>query len=207
MGGQSNLGQWGRPKGLKGWLIARFMAGRAPLFTQAALDLLAPGRADTLLEIGFGSGAGIGLALDKLPEGRAVGIDHAPLMVTQASARLSDQIAAGRVHLIEAGVEHIPCEDRSFDGAYTVNCFHFWQQPEVALNEVRRVLKPGAPLVVAQRIGKQTWRGVTEREKGEKRTAKAARCLSDAGFLSVSMSERPAGKLAVGLVKGMAPSS
>ncbi len=42
-----------------------------------------------------------------------------------------------------------PSAPDSFDRALTVNTIYFWPRPKHALGELRRVLKPGAQLVVA----------------------------------------------------------
>jgi SAM-dependent methyltransferase len=57
---------------------------------------------------------------------------------------------AGRLAWAEA--EALPFADRTFDAVYTIGGFNYFRDHVAALREMRRVARPGAPLVVADEI-------------------------------------------------------
>lgn len=114
-----------------------------------ALDAAdAPAR---LLEIGFGSGGLIAMALKRWPACAVAGIDPTADMIKMARARFSRPAFAKRVELRRASADAIPFAPSCFDAVVAVNSFQFWSPPERAMSEVARVLKPGGRLVMALR--------------------------------------------------------
>ena len=63
------------------------------------LELLDLGRADRVLEIGFGPGRALGDVAWKVPDGFIAGVDHSECMVERAESRYSVLRAAGRLRL------------------------------------------------------------------------------------------------------------
>ena len=94
-----------------------------------------------VLEVGIGTGR-IGLPVSAHVQGY-YGVDlSAPMM-----QRLRQKQTTEPVYLAQADATRLPFPDHSFDGAVSVHVFHLiptWQQ---ALQEVKRVLKPGALLL------------------------------------------------------------
>lgn len=103
---------------------------------------------DRVLEIGPGNGALISEIVSPTNGVNYTGLDISKTMIQYAVERNADLIKDGRVQLVLAPVEDIPFGDGSFSCAVTVNCIYFWDIPR-ALSEIRRVLVPGGPLVVA----------------------------------------------------------
>ena len=77
-----------------------------------------------------------------------------------------DLIAAGlrkahrnvpRAHLIQADVCALPLEDESVDGAVSANLLEHVPDDELALRELRRVLRPGAVAVLVVPAGPNTY--------------------------------------------------
>ena len=110
-----------------------------------AIERLALGPGDTVLDVGCGTG----LSLDRLarevgPSGRVIGIEQCPAMIARARDRPSVR-ASRNVALLCAPVEEAPIEGRA-DAAL----FHFTHdvlRRPAALDRVMRHLKPGARLV------------------------------------------------------------
>ena len=95
-----------------------------------------------VLEVGIGAGAN----LRYLPAGWEVfGVDLARQRLRDCLARHPRM--AGRLVLAEA--EALPFEDASFDAVWTVGGINYFRDPSAALAEMRRVARPGAPLVAA----------------------------------------------------------
>jgi ubiquinone/menaquinone biosynthesis C-methylase UbiE len=94
-----------------------------------------------VLEIGIGTGR---IALPLAPMvGTVYGLDLARPMLN----RLRYKQTTERVELAEADITRIPFADHTFDAVVAVHIFHLIPAWREALNEVVRVLKPGAMLL------------------------------------------------------------
>lgn len=105
---------------------------------------LAPQPGETLLEIGFGGGALIEALLATGAE--VIGADISEAMAARARRRFR---AEPRLKLIAASVEALPLASASVDKAASVNSLYFWPDPEAAMAELARVLRPGGTLALA----------------------------------------------------------
>ncbi|MBI4208439.1 MAG: methyltransferase domain-containing protein [Deltaproteobacteria bacterium] len=93
------------------------------------------------------SGTGI-LALrlaEKAPRGEIVGMDISPEMV-----EIANQKAEGfpNVEFVVGNVEAMPFPDETFDVVTCSYSFHHFPDPDVALEEIHRVLKKGGKLYI-----------------------------------------------------------
>jgi ubiquinone/menaquinone biosynthesis C-methylase UbiE len=113
-----------------------------------ACELLEIAADDTILEVGFGPGLTIDHVAPLVPAGRVAGIDQSADMVELARARNEAAIRAGRVDLRHGSVENLPFDSDSFDGALSINSLQVWPDAVAGLQEIRRVLRPGATLVL-----------------------------------------------------------
>jgi ubiquinone/menaquinone biosynthesis C-methylase UbiE len=118
----------------------------------AAIGVLSPDHADSVLSIGFGPGVGLTELLARLPHGWAAGIDPSPAMVAQARRRNRGEVEAGRLAIAEAAAERIPWPDDSFDGVLAVNSIQLWAPLPEGLREVARVLRPGGAFVTLTHV-------------------------------------------------------
>ncbi|MGI9449083.1 MAG: methyltransferase domain-containing protein, partial [Geminicoccaceae bacterium] len=94
-----------------------------------------------------GSGPGaVTRDLIQLPEvAEAVGLDPSPVMVNRARERYSDVPGLS----FEIGdARDTPFEGGSFDGVIFHTCLCHVPEPDKAMNEARRILKPGGRVVV-----------------------------------------------------------
>lgn len=109
---------------------------------QAALG--APPLSGRVLDAGCGEG--IDLASVALTGARrAVGVEISTGGVEATSARIS---ALPNATLIRGNVLALPFATAAFDGAYSYGVVHHTVDPEGAVREIARVLKPGAPLLL-----------------------------------------------------------
>jgi ubiquinone/menaquinone biosynthesis C-methylase UbiE len=112
------------------------------------------------LEIGCGRGVGTQLILDVFGAERVDAFDLDPHMVELAKRRLADR--GDRVRLWTGDVNRIEAADASYDAVFDFGIIHHVPDWRGALDEVRRVLKPGgrfyAEEVLARFIDHPLWR-------------------------------------------------
>jgi arsenite methyltransferase len=114
----------------------------------SAVDRLALGGTESVLEIGFGGGVALAQILERT-DGLVAGIEISDAMIAQGRRRFRRQLEQGRLELRKSGVSEIPYADGRFDRALTAQTIYFWPDPGAGLNEIHRVLKPGGRLVLA----------------------------------------------------------
>lgn len=101
---------------------------------------------DYLLEVGCGGGA---FLKDALKSGcTAAAIDHSLSMVQQTITENQQAIDAGRLTVMEADAGHLPFGDGTFTCAVMTGVLGFLPNPEAALTEIHRILKPGGRIVI-----------------------------------------------------------
>jgi ubiquinone/menaquinone biosynthesis C-methylase UbiE len=172
---------FGRPRGSLGRLGGHIMARLNAECGVRACELLEIAADDTILEVGFGPGVTIDHVATLVPAGRVAGIDQSAEMVAQARARNAAAIRTGRVDLRYGSVDSLPFDTDCFDGALSVNSLQVWPDAVAGLQEIRRVLRPGATLVLGfTPYSGQDREGVTE-------------ALDAAGFEELQLVEIDAG--------------
>jgi ubiquinone/menaquinone biosynthesis C-methylase UbiE len=95
-----------------------------------------------VLEVGCGTGVITAMIAELPGVARAVGVDPSPYFVARARDRAPDvrfEVADGRA---------LPFEDGAFDGVVFATTLCHIPEPERALAEARRVLRPGGTLAV-----------------------------------------------------------
>ncbi len=90
---------------------------------------------------------------ERLPHGNVCGIDPSEIMFRQAFRRNRREVRAGRVDLRVGTASELPWRDESFDAAISLNNVLLWEPLDRSMQEVRRVLKRGARLV----LGVHAW--------------------------------------------------
>ena len=107
----------------------------------ALLDLFDP--AWVIGDLGCGTGHISAVLAPSV--GKVIAIDESGPMLAAARERLS---GAANVELREGHVESLPLEDASLDVAIVFLVAHFITDPARAMQEIRRVLKPGGRLLI-----------------------------------------------------------
>jgi SAM-dependent methyltransferase len=139
----------GNPRGEVGLAVGEFMNRVNMKLSEDAYRRLDLQSGDHVLEIGVGNGLFIGSLLKLAPHTRYTGVDISETMLAEAAKANPSLVENGRVSLKLASVDDMPLDDASVDRAVTVNCIYFWPDPVLALQEIRRALKPAGCLVVA----------------------------------------------------------
>jgi ubiquinone/menaquinone biosynthesis C-methylase UbiE len=74
------------------------------------------------------------------------GVDVTPEMIQIAEKKVASELA--NVYFQQADARDLPFENYSFDTVMSVNALQTMSQPEMALTEMNRVLKPGGELLL-----------------------------------------------------------
>ncbi|MGZ4911478.1 MAG: class I SAM-dependent methyltransferase [Halobacteriota archaeon] len=108
--------------------------------------LLQLGDNPRLLDLACGTGWALWYAADRTNEpGEFYGVDNSSKMIEQAQAKSQRH---NNLHFYKSTVEELPFDDNFLDVVISSNAFHHFSDPEKALTEVNRVLKPNGKLYV-----------------------------------------------------------
>lgn len=147
---------------------------------RAALSRLELPRDAELLDAGCGSGR----TLDELAAfGRLTGVDVSPTAVAAARARGHDDVVIGRV-------ERLPLDSARFDLVTCLDVIEHTPDDRRALQELRRVTRPGGHLLVTVPAYPSLWsyHDVVNRHYRRYRRASLLRATAAAGWTTVSVS-------------------
>lgn len=100
------------------------------------------------IDLGAGTGANLGLYPDAVTE--LILSEPDPHMVKRLRPRLAE--SGMSAELIEAPAERLPCEDSSFDTAVFTLVLCTVPDPQAALAEAARILKPGGRLLFVEHV-------------------------------------------------------
>ena len=112
-------------------------------------EALGAHRPDRLLDVATGT-ADLAVAALKLGPREVVGVDLSDGMLEVGRAKLRAKGLDRRITLIQGDATHLPFEDGTFDGALVAFGVRNFENLEAGLAGIRRVLRPGAPLVVLE---------------------------------------------------------
>lgn len=103
-----------------------------------------------VLDIGTGTGiVALQAAAKVSPTGRILGIDLSDGMLAKATQKSSQMGLADRVEFRKMDAENLKVQDGSFDAVLSLFALLHFPNPQVALGEMFRALRPGGTLVVA----------------------------------------------------------
>ena len=102
----------------------------------------------SILDIGCGSGMTVKLMAELAEKARISAIDYSPDMVELAKATCLDQIASGRIAIVQCEVSRLCFDDETFELVTAFETYYFWPNLINDLKEIKRVLKPGGRLLM-----------------------------------------------------------
>ena len=141
--------QLAKPEGETGRAVGEYMSQHNANVCAAAWARLDLRPRDRVLEVGFGNGKLIPALLARQPDLAYTGIDISPTMLAEATAFNGALVESRRIDVRLASVEAMPFAAGAFDRAVSVNTIYFLPDPDRALAELHRVLRPGGTLVLA----------------------------------------------------------
>ncbi|SEM09698.1 Methyltransferase domain-containing protein [Stigmatella aurantiaca] len=192
---------FGHPTGLLGALAGHLMALKNRKRSLSVLTLVDPRPGERILEVGFGPG----LDIRRVSRAAAfvAGVDPSPVMLRQAQRRNASAIRAGKVELAPGDVRSLPFADGAFDKAFSINSAQFWPEPFLAVQELRRVLRPQGQLVLAVQPRSVGADARTSRETAEELAA----LLAANAFEAVTSTLKPAGRVPIACAVATKPAA
>lgn len=140
-----------RPDGPLGRLTARMMNSTNAVMLSTTIDMLAPKKSESVLDIGFGGGDSLATLLDKVGDGTVYGVELSDTMIDSAKKRFSSFAKKNRIKIHKASIEALPFADQTFDRICTQNTIYFWEHPQQACSELYRICKDRGCVVIAFR--------------------------------------------------------
>jgi ubiquinone/menaquinone biosynthesis C-methylase UbiE len=102
----------------------------------------------SVLDVGCGPGTDLGAFADAVgPGGTVLGVDHDPLMVTEARRRHAER---GNVEVRVGDAHGLPVDDDSVDRAHCDRVVQHLADPPRAIGQLRRVVRPGGLIGLAE---------------------------------------------------------
>ena len=153
------------------------------------VEMAAPESADVVLDVATGTG---NTALTLAPQVlKVVGVDVASAMLDQARIRAEAENVRN-VEFASGSAEELPFPEEQFSLVVSRHAPHHFHHPDKFLREVRRVLKPGGRLVVADQISPSAqvaewvdrWERTRDPSHFRQRTVTEWRELTEAAGLS-----------------------
>jgi ubiquinone/menaquinone biosynthesis C-methylase UbiE len=146
---QTIFRQFRKPTGWLGTLAGMSMnVGHAKLWRWGLGHMtIAPDA--IILDVGCGGGKTVHQLAQAAPSGKVYGIDYSPEMIHLAQRVNRAFTRDGRVEIRHGTVSRLPFPDDTFDLVTAFESYIFWPSPVDDLREVRRVLKPGGTLLIA----------------------------------------------------------
>lgn len=100
-----------------------------------------------ILDVGCGGGATIREMLELSKDSVIDGVDYSEVSVAQ-SRELNRDYLENRCHICQGDAAELPFMENTYDLVTAVETIYFWPDPEKALSEILRVLKPSGMFAV-----------------------------------------------------------
>jgi ubiquinone/menaquinone biosynthesis C-methylase UbiE len=150
-----------------------------------------------ILDVGCGGGGAVRILAQAASRGKVYGVDYSEGVLPTARRVNRALVKQGRVEIKHGSVSDLPFPDNTFDLATAFETTMFWPSLVDDLREVRRVLKPGGVLLIANEAYADA--------RFEERNAKWSRlanfqlqtpeethqCLVEAGYAQVEIDTIP----------------
>jgi SAM-dependent methyltransferase len=116
---------------------------------QKLFEIIDPKPGERFLEVGSGSGILCRMIAPQLqPKGYIVGTDISPEFLVEAQIYAHQAETEGQLMFESGMAESLPYPEASFDGAFAARLLLHASDPDAAVHEMARVVKPGGRVIV-----------------------------------------------------------
>jgi SAM-dependent methyltransferase len=181
-----------------GWFMERLNA-EAYRWT---IKQLKPVKPKSYLEIGFGTGKLLKLAMKKLKLAKICGVDPSELMVETAQKKLNGYKRKLHIDVQRGDDKTVPFRG-PFDAIAAIHSFQFWLHPATSLTHLRSLLAPNGRfvLVLRRHDGKKPPKWLPNPiSKGGDEISAACKAAEGAGFSILTLQK--ISKSSYGIVLG-----
>lgn len=127
--------------------LNRFLSvGIDVIWRKKALNLLKPYKIDRLLDVATGTGDFALMAMERLKPGRITGIDLSVNMLEIARKKA----AGASIDFQPGDAESLPFDSHAFDACTVAFGVRNFENLDLGLREINRVLAPGSPFLVLE---------------------------------------------------------
>jgi demethylmenaquinone methyltransferase/2-methoxy-6-polyprenyl-1,4-benzoquinol methylase len=123
--------------------------GQDPRWRRFLVSRLEVGPADTVLDVATGTAA-VAIGLVRRTGCRVVGLDQSGEMLAQGRSRVADAGLDDRIELVQGEAERLPFDDASFDGLSFTYLLRYVEDPQAAMRELARVVRPGGTVAMLE---------------------------------------------------------
>jgi ubiquinone/menaquinone biosynthesis C-methylase UbiE len=142
------LKQFSKPTGILGKFVGYIMSVKNKERSNWTVEKLNFKPSDSILEIGYGPGVTLKKIARNLTTGFIAGIDHSPIMLTQAIKRNNKNIENNKVDLKCGTVWELNYPEKYFDIIFGSNVHFFWKDPVKEFKRLYTYLKENGRLVM-----------------------------------------------------------
>lgn len=146
------MGNFARPEGLLGRMVARGMNVGHASVSRWALSFVDLDRVLRALDVGCGGGGTIRRMLRASPRLQVDGLDYSPDCVSMAR-RVNRRELGRRCEIRLGSVDAVPYADDTYDLVTAIETIYFWPDVPKALQELSRVLRADGQLLVCCEMG------------------------------------------------------
>ncbi len=137
-----------KPEGELGEKLIDMMNENHENLAQWSVNHIEISKKDIILDIGCGGGVNIERFL-KMTDNNVYGIDYSDVAVKKSVELNKKAIEDKRCEIIKGSVSKLPFEDNSFNIITAFETVYFWPDFQNDLKEVKRVLKDGGIIFIA----------------------------------------------------------
>lgn len=105
-----------------------------------------------VLDIGCGGGNVVKNMAHKVMDGKVYGVDYSEEMVRLSQKVNKEFVEKGKVEIKQGSVSALPFDDDMFDFITAFETTYFWPDFINDLKEIKRALKPGGTLLIANEV-------------------------------------------------------
>ena len=136
------------PSGFIGRYVSRWMNQSNVAIYHAALELVVKSNRKKLLEIGFGGGGLLEMAVACGSFPKVSGVDSSLDMVKLVQRKLRRHVAQGKLEVQHGGIGNLPFAPKAFDAVVSLNTIYFWPTLNTGVSECKRILSDEGILVL-----------------------------------------------------------